>query len=178
MESKKIMPNISLDLDNLLKEDNFLQAISFPKINQKIIKIENGAYIFENQETFNGKILEGILKKGKYTWPNGQIYFGDLSPFNTFNKRGKIIFPDKSVLTGFFDGKNNTIDKATYISPLRIYEGSFKNNKLNGKFIIRNKDEKQLNYLYIGQYFNGAKHGKFELKKIYKNKNIKNLKII
>ena len=168
IKQEKENSKISL-IENLLEEENTLQKIIFPKYNQKIIKEENGTFTFENNETFKGKIIKGILQKGVYTWPNKQIYYGDLSPFNSFNKKGKIIFPNRSELIGYFNGEKNTIDKATYITSTRKYQGSFKNNKFNGKFIIRNK-EGQPYYLYKGQYFNGLKQGKFELEKMYENK--------
>ena len=168
IKQEKENSKISL-IENLLEEENTLQKIIFPKYNQKIIKEENGTFTFENNETFKGKIIKGILQKGVYTWPNKQIYYGDLSPFNSFNKKGKIIFPNRSELIGYFNGEKNTIDKATYITSTRKYQGSFKNNKFNGKFIIRNI-EGQPYYLYKGQYFNGLKQGKFELEKMYENK--------
>ena len=164
--------DIIKDIYNLLKEDNNLQQILIPTINNSIERESKGKYIFKNKETFQGKVAKNnneiILMKGKYTWPNGQEYYGDLYPDNLFNKKGKIMFPDSSELIGKFDGKNNIIEQANYTTNSRIYQGSFKNNKLHGKFIIKNK-EGYPHYLYIGNYYNGAKHGKFSLEKSYKN---------
>ena len=154
-------------IDNLLKEDNKLQTILIPTVNNPLESQSGGKYIFKNKETFQGKVIQNNrLMKGKYTWPNGQTYYGDLYPDNLFNGKGKIIFPDNSELIGNFDGKNNIIEKAIYNTNSRIYQGSFKNNKLHGKFIIKNKDGYP-HYLYIGNYYNGAKNGKFTLEKSY-----------
>jgi len=162
----------NINIYNLLKEENKLQPILIPTINNPLESESAGKYIFKNKETFQGKVAKNNneirLIKGKYTWPNGQEYYGDLYPDNLFNQKGKIIFPDKSELLGKFDGKNHIIENAIYTTNSRIYQGSFKNNKLHGKFIIKNK-EGYPHYLYIGNYYNGAKHGKFSLEKSYKN---------
>lgn len=163
-------------IDKILKEDNKLQDILIPSVNNQIESKVEGTFIFKNKETFQGKIIKSnnqiVLLKGKYTWPNGQIYYGDLYPNNLFIKKGKIIFPDNSELFGKFDGENNIIEKAIYKTNSRIYQGSFKKNKLHGKFIIKNKDEYPY-YLYKGNYYNGAKHGKFSLEKMYNHEKIK-----
>jgi len=167
---------MSIDIYKLFKEENDLQPILIPTINNSIESESKGKYIFKNKETFQGKVTKNNneirLMKGKYTWPNGQEYYGDLYPDNLFNKKGKIIFPDNSELVGKFDGKNNIIENAIYTTNSRIYQGSFKNNKLHGKFIIKNK-EGYPHYSYIGNYFNGAKHGKFTLEKSFHNEIIK-----
>ena len=163
------MNDYKIILEKLLIEDNFLQQIYFPAIKQPLDKASTiGNYIFRNGETFKGRITKNILLKGIYTWPNGQIYYGDLSPNNTFNKKGKMIFPNKDELTGLFNGNKNTIEKALYKTSTRLYQGSFKNNKLHGKFIIKNNVNAP-HYLFIGNYVNGERHGKFSLEKIYNN---------
>ena len=163
------MNDYKIILEKLLIEDNFLQQIYFPTIKQPLDKASTiGNYIFRNGETFKGRITKNILQKGIYTWPNGQIYYGDLSPNNTFNKKGKMIFPNKDELTGLFNGNKNTIEKALYKTSTRLYQGSFKNNKLHGKFIIKNNVNAP-HYLFIGNYANGERHGKFSLEKIYNN---------
>ena len=163
------MNDYKIILEKLLIEDNFLQQIYFPAIKQPLDKASTiGNYIFRNGETFKGRITKNILQKGIYTWPNGQIYYGDLSPNNTFNKKGKMIFPNKDELTGLFNGNKNTIEKALYKTSTRLYQGSFKNNKLHGKFIIKNNVNAP-HYLFIGNYVNGERHGKFSLEKIYNN---------
>lgn len=163
------MNDYKIILEKLLIEDNFLQQIYFPTIKQPLDKASTiGNYIFRNGETFKGRITKNILLKGIYTWPNGQIYYGDLSPNNTFNKKGKMIFPNKDELTGLFNGNKNTIEKALYKTSTRLYQGSFKNNKLHGKFIIKNNVNAP-HYLFIGNYVNGERHGKFSLEKIYNN---------
>ena len=163
------MNDYKIILEKLLIEDNFLQQIYFPAIKQPLDKASTiGNYIFRNGETFKGRITKNILLKGIYTWPNGQIYYGDLSPNNTFNKKGKMIFPNKDELTGLFNGNKNTIEKALYKTSTRLYQGSFKNNKLHGKFIIKNNVNAP-HYLFIGNYANGERHGKFSLEKIYNN---------
>ena len=160
-------------IDKLLKEDNKLQTILIPTVNNSIESQSGGKIIFKNKETFQGKILKNnILIEGIYTWPNGQTYFGGFNHNNLFNKKGKIIFSDKSELIGTFDGKNNIIDTAIYNTDSRLYQGAFKNNKLHGKFIIKNKDGCP-HYLYIGYYYNGAKHGKFTLEKSYHHEKYK-----
>lgn len=165
---------ISKNIEEILAEDNYLPRIYFPTLNQPLDKNSTkGNYIFKNGETFKGRIDNKMnLQKGIYTWPNGQIYYGDLSPNNTFNKNGKIIFPNKGELTGVFNGDKNTIEKAIYKSTTKIYTGSFKNNKLNGKFIIKNKEESP-HYLLVGNYVNGFRNGNFYLEKIYANKTVK-----
>ena len=169
------------DLLNLLIEDNSLQKISFPKLNQELNKEKStkGNYIFENNEKFKGKMEGNKFKRGIYTWPTGQKFYGNLSPDNKFNERGKITFPNGDELTGNFKGEDNSITKAIYKTNKKIYQGSFKNNKLDGKFIIKNidkkKDENDDNdhYLFIGSYINGVKNDKFTLEKVYKNNLIK-----
>ena len=87
----------------------------------------------------------------------------------------RVIFPDKSELTGVFNGDRNTIEKASYQSATKIYSGSFKNNKFNGKFHIKNneKSPNSPHYLLIGNYTDGVKNGKFNLEKILDDKIIK-----
>lgn len=158
-------------LDNFSKEENIFPKIYYPSLKYVSEKDET---IFQKGETFQGKIIKGICQKGKYTWPNGQEFFGDLSPNNKFNKRGKIIFTNKDELIGIFNSENNTIEKAIYQTPTKIYQGSFKNNLFNGKFIIKNNEKKNpFHYLFIGSYFNGLKDGKFTLETIYNNEKIK-----
>lgn len=155
------------DLDKILIEDNELQRILFPSYNPE-----------QNNEVFEGKIYDNNIKKGKYTWKNGQIFFGTISENNKFIKKGKIKFPNNDELTGNFDEENYTITKATYTTSTRIYQGSFSKNKLDGKFIIKNKEYDENNnkiehYIFIGSYSNGIKQGKFTLEKEYNNKTIK-----
>ena len=155
------------DLDKILIEDNELQRILYPSFNPE-----------QNNEIFEGTIYDNNLKKGKYMWKNGQIFIGNLSENNRFIKKGKIIFPNKDELIGFFNDENSTITKATYTTSTRIYQGSFKKNKLDGKFIIKNKENienknKSEHYIFIGSYSNGIKQGKFTLEKEYNNKTIK-----
>ena len=155
------------DLDKILIEDNELQRILYPSFNPE-----------QNNEIFEGTIYDNNLKKGKYIWKNGQIFIGNLSENNRFIKKGKIIFPNKDELIGFFNDENSSITKATYTTSTRIYQGSFKKNKLDGKFIIKNKENvenknKSEHYIFIGSYSNGIKQGKFTLEKEYNNKTIK-----
>ena len=155
------------DLDKILIEDNELQRILYPSFNPE-----------QSNEIFEGTIYDNNLKKGKYIWKNGQIFIGNLSENNRFIKKGKIIFPNKDELIGFFNDENSTITKATYTTSTRIYQGSFKKNKLDGKFIIKNKENfenknKSERYIFIGSYSNGIKQGKFTLEKEYNNKTIK-----
>jgi len=98
--------------------------------------------------------------KDIYDWSNGQKFYGDLYPYHLFNKKGKIIFPDNSELIGKFDGKNNIIENVIYTINSRINQDSFKNNKLDYKFIIKNRDGYP-HYLYIGNYYNGVNMGNF-----------------
>jgi hypothetical protein len=164
---------IKKNLEKILEDDNFIPHIYFPTLNQIPKKdSKTGNYIFSNGETFHGIIVNKIFQKGVYTWPNGQIYSGHFSNNNTFNGKGKIIFPDKSELTGVFNGESNTIEKASYQSATKIYSGSFKNNKFNGKFHIKD-NEKLPNYLFIGNFTDGVKNGKFYLEKKFDNKTIK-----
>ena len=161
------------DLDKILIEDNSLQKIAFPTLNQKIIKkSKEGFYIFENGEKFKGRIKNKIFQKGIYIWPNNQVFYGDLSPNNIFNKKGKIIFPNKDELAGTFNPENNTITKAIYKIKTRNYQGSFKNNRFNGKFIINNNENCE-HYFYIGSYLNGLRDGQFSLEKIFNGSKIK-----
>ncbi len=155
------------DLDKILIEDNELQRILYPSFNPE-----------QNNEIFEGTIYDNNLKKGKYMWKNGQIFIGNLSENNRFMKKGKIIFPNKDELIGFFNDENSSITKATYTTSTRIYQGSFKKNTLDGKFIIKNKENvenknKSEHYIFIGSYSNGIKQGKFTLEKEYNNKTIK-----
>ena len=177
---KMIKNKIISNFEKLLKEDKYLHLILLPNIKEPITKIGDEEYIFPNNESFKGRIINGMLQKGVYTWPNGQTFIGDLSPNNIFNKRGKIIFPNnKDEITGNFKfskdkikGENYIIEKAIYKTKNRIYEGSFKNNKLHGKFIIKNT-QKNPHYLYKGSYFNGVKHGRFILEVMSNNKKVK-----
>ena len=153
----------------LLKEDNILdeiKEIKYPTKNQKIVKeYPKGTYIFENNEQFKGRIKNNKLTIGIYKWPNGQQYLGDLSDNNNFTKRGTIIFPNNNKLIGNFVMKENKIKNAIYETQTRKYEGSFVNNRLDGRFIIKNK-EKSPHYFFKGTYSNGRRQGNFILEKI------------
>ena len=176
---KTIKNKIILNFENLLKEDNYLYKILLPNIKEPITKIGDETYIFPNNESFKGKIVNGILQKGVYTWPNGQIFIGDFSPNNIFNK-GKIIFPNNNelIFSSFkfskekIRGENYIIEKGIYKTKKRIYEGSFKNNKLHGNFVIHNTLNHP-HYLYKGSYFEGVKHGRFILEDMSNNKKVK-----
>ena len=166
-----------IDIDDLLKDDNILpelNQIKYPTRDQKIVK-ENpkGTYIFENNEQFKGRIKKekkGIkLLIGIYRWPNGQQYLGDLSANNNFTKRGTIIFPSNNKLIGNFIMKENKIKNAVYETATRKYEGSFVNFRLDGRFIIKNK-ENSPHYLFKGGYSNGRRQGNFILERVINEK--------
>ena len=166
-----------IDIDDLLKDDNILpelNQIKYPTRDQKIVK-ENpkGTYIFENNEQFKGRIKKekkGIkLLIGIYRWPNGQQYLGDLSANNNFTKRGTIIFPSNNKLIGNFIIKENKIKNAVYETATRKYEGSFVNSRLDGRFIIKNK-ENSPHYLFKGGYSNGRRQGNFILERVINEK--------
>ena len=166
------------DIDNLLKEKHKLPPISFPAVNNPIESESEGIITFKNKETFEGKMSKIkdkiILEEGVYTWPNEQKFYGNLFPNNMFNKKGKIIFPDMSELVGKFefDQKNLIIKNAIYKTKTRIYQGSFRNNKFNGNFIIKDKEQSP-NYLFTGKYINGLKEGKCTLETLYNGEKIK-----
>ena len=149
------------DLEKILIEKHEIQKILYPSINPE-----------QNNEKFEGKICDNQTKKGKYIWPNGQVYIGNLSKNNRFINKGTIIFPNNDKLTGIFNEKDNIITRATYSTSTFKYEGTIKKNKLEGKIIIKN-EENMDKYLYIGNYTNGIKSGKFTLERIYNNKKIK-----
>ena len=166
-----------IDIDDLLKDDNILpelNQIKYPTRDQKIVK-ENpkGTYIFENSEQFKGRIKKekkGIkLLIGIYRWPNGQQYLGDLSANNNFTKRGTIIFSSNNKLIGNFIMKENKIKNAVYETATRKYEGSFVNSRLDGRFIIKNK-ENSPHYLFKGGYSNGRRQGNFILERVINEK--------
>ena len=166
-----------IDIDDLLKDDNILpelNQIKYPTRDQKIVK-ENpkGTYIFENNEQFKGRIKKekkGIkLLIGIYRWPNGQQYLGDLSANNNFTKRGTIIFPSNNKLIGNFIMKENKIKNAVYETATRKYDGSFVNSRLDGRFIIKNK-ENSPHYLFKGGYSNGRRQGNFILERVINEK--------
>ena len=166
-----------IDIDDLLKDDNILpelNQIKYPTRDQKIVK-ENpkGTFIFENNEQFKGRIKKekkGIkLLIGIYRWPNGQQYLGDLSANNNFTKRGTIIFPSNNKLIGNFIMKENKIKNAVYETATRKYEGSFVNSRLDGRFIIKNK-ENSPHYLFKGGYSNGRRQGNFILERVINEK--------
>ena len=166
-----------IDIDDLLKDDNILpelNQIKYPTRDQKIVK-ENpkGTYIFENNEQFKGRIKKekkGIkLLIGIYRWPNGQQYLGDLSANNNFTRRGTIIFPSNNKLIGNFIMKENKIKNAIYETATRKYEGSFVNSRLDGRFIIKNK-ENSPHYLFKGGYSNGRRQGNFILERVINEK--------
>ena len=166
-----------IDIDDLLKDDNILpelNQIKYPTRDQKIVK-ENpkGTYIFENNEQFKGRIKKekkGIkLLIGIYRWPNGQQYLGDLSANNNFSKRGTIIFPSNNKLIGNFIMKENKIKNAVYETATRKYEGSFVNSRLDGRFIIKNK-ENSPHYLFKGGYSNARRQGNFILERVINEK--------
>ena len=155
---------MEIDLDELLNEDDFLDEIEYPTKNQKIIKeYPKGTYIFENNEQFKGIIKNNKLTIGIYKWPNGQQYLGDLSN-NNFTKRGTIIFPNNNKLIGYFLMNENKIKGAIYETKTRKYIGSFVNNLLDGKFIIKSKDNHPL-YLFKGIFSKGKRQGNFVLEK-------------
>ena len=159
-----------IDLDELLKDDNFLEQIIYPTKNQKIKEeFPKGTYIFENNEQFKGRMKNNKLSIGIYKWPNGQQYLGDLSDNNNFTKRGTIIFPSNNKLIGNFIMKEKKIKSAVYETADRKYEGSFVNNKFEGRFIIKNK-EATPHYFFQGAYHLGLRHGNFILEKLIRNK--------
>ena len=47
-----------IDIDNLLKEDNKLQTILIPTVNNPLESQSGGKYIFKNKETFQGKVIQ------------------------------------------------------------------------------------------------------------------------
>ena len=149
------------DLEKILIEKHELQKILYPSINPE-----------QNNEKFEGKIYDNKTKKGKYIWPNGQVFIGNLSKNNRFINKGTIKFPNNDKLTGIFNEKDNSISRATYSTSTFKYEGTIKKNKLEGKIIIKN-EENMDKYLYIGNYMNGIKNGKFTLERMYNNKIIK-----
>ena len=162
-----------VDIDDLLIEDNKLEQILYPTKNQKIIKESpKGTYIFENNEKFIGNMKGNRLDKGTYIWPNGQRYIGYLSDNNNFDKRGSLIFPSKNKLIGNFIMRENKIKCEMYEANNRIYTGTFINNKLDGKFIIKNKDENNIaqHYFFQGNYDKGRKHGYCIIEKSVNNK--------
>ena len=161
---------IDIDIDELLRVDDELEEIKYPTKNQKIIEeYPKGTYIFENNEQFKGRLKDNRLSLGIYKWPNGQQYLGDLSDNNNFTKRGTIIFPSGNKLIGNFIMKDNIIKSAMYEkSDIKII-GTFANNKLEGKVIIKNKENKEHIY-FQGMYHNGKRHGNFTLEKVISNK--------
>ena len=188
-------------IENKLQEENTLQLILYPSVTSRQInsinnknKISNtqtsllsglNQYDFQNGESFKGKIINGVLQKGKYMWNTGQIYQGSFNSLNQFNGRGLITFPDLSTLSGTFTD-NELIKRAVYITKNKTMEGTFYKNNLHGKFIIHSNDfdkkkkmknidnngddednEEDTNnnnishYKYVGEYYKGVKHGKF-----------------
>lgn len=157
-----------MNIDDLLKEESLeeIKNIQYPTKNQKIVKeYPKGTYIFENNEQFKGIIKNKKLTIGIYKWPNGQQYLGDLSENNNFTKRGTIIFPNGNKLIGYFLMKENKIKSAIYETQTLKYEGSFVNNKLDGRIIIKNK-ENSPHYFFKGTYSNGKKEGNFVLETV------------
>ena len=159
-----------IDIDDLLKVDDKLEEIRYPTRNQRIIQ-ENprGTYIFQNNEKFKGRLKDNKLSLGIYKWPNGQQYLGDLSDNNNFSKRGTIIFPNDNKLIGNFIMKENKIKSAVYEkSGIKII-GTFVNNKLEGKVIIKSKENED-HFSFQGMYHNGKRHGNFTLEKVISNR--------
>ena len=159
-----------IDIDDLLKVDDKLEEIRYPTRNQRIIQ-ENprGTYIFQNNEKFKGRLKDNKLSLGIYKWPNGQQYLGDLSDNNNFSKRGTIIFPNDNKLIGNFIMKENKIKSAVYEkSGIKII-GTFVNNKLEGKVIIKSKENED-HFSFQGMYHNGKRHGNFTLEKVIYNR--------
>ena len=135
-----------------VEEEKELFKFTFPKFSEPCIKntkltldtksskyniskkiFTNGAYyllldstlILPNGETFIGLLTEDftLLRKGTYTWPNGQKYYGN------FNENNKIHTPDKE------------LSKLTF-SNGDIFEGVIQNGKcLEGKYKTKNGKE-------------------------------------
>ena len=159
-----------------LKEDNFLQNILPPMFNQSInINTLNGiiSIDFSNNDKFKGTIdNEKKIKKGVYTWHNGQKYSGNF--YNDFfNGNGCLEFPDNCKLYGNFSGNRNSylINDAIYITDDKRYQGSFKNNLLHGEFVIKNNEGHPF-YSFNGSYDNGVKNDDFILEKEVENERI------
>lgn len=163
--------------DYLREEENFLEKISFPSIdiNENFI-IHNNTIDINDNEEFKGNLLNGKLQKGIYIWHDGQIFNGNFYPNNFFNGKGTLTFNSGNEIYGSFSGDKNLflIKNAIYKTNDKIYQGSFKNNLLHGKFIIKNNEENKNMpyYLYIGSYNNGRKNGNFILKKGIENNEI------
>ena len=164
-----------MNLEEYLKEDNFLQKILPPEFNQSInIETLNGivSIDFSNNDKFKGIIENDNSKKGTYTWHNGQKYSGNFSN-DFFNGNGCLEFPNNCKLYGNFSGdrKSYLIKDAIYITDDKQYQGSFKNNLLHGEFVIKNKEGHPF-YSFIGSYYNGIKHDNFILEKEVENERI------
>ena len=164
-----------MNLEEYLREDNFLQKILPPEFNQSInIETLNGivSIDFSNNDKFKGIIENDNSKKGTYTWHNGQKYSGNFSN-DFFNGNGCLEFPNNCKLYGNFSGdrKSYLIKDAIYITDDKQYQGSFKNNLLHGEFVIKNKEGHPF-YSFIGSYYNGIKHDNFILEKEVENERI------
>ncbi len=87
--------------------------------------------MFKGKITINGTICEGefhnnIFKKGKLTFPNGQIQEGE---FEEQLIKGKTIFTDGTICEGEFYKGLLQRGKATFISG-HVWEGVFDKEKL------------------------------------------------
>jgi len=91
-----------------------------------------GKYTYPNGDVYEGEFRYGRRSgKGKLTYANGDVYEGDWEN-NAINGKGKVTYAGGSVYEGGYkDGKRH--GKGKYTWAFGGYEGEYRNGQRNGK---------------------------------------------
>jgi hypothetical protein len=164
--------------NNKLKT-GYLTATDVYFLNSKGVKDYHFSYL-DNEKIplgYKGQIENYIACKGKFQFPDGNVYEGDWKN-DKFNGKGKLKLADGSIYEGIFKdhqlhghGKHISINGTTYEGEYKngsfdgvgkvtsdngnIYEGFFNNNRMHGKgkFSWANGD------IYEGDWKENKKNG-------------------
>ena len=176
------------------------KEISYQKIeytNGVEFNILDNILTLPNGEKFEGLLTEDKcwLKKGRYYWPNNQIYLGPFDEKNRFSTNegelAELIFLNGDIYRGEF--KEGKIGEGQYITEGKVIRADFTGGKINGvieyndtikgiKFygsLLNYKKEwkcqtefkiKDKTFSMIGEYSDGLKNGTFTIREISPNK--------
>ena len=167
--SKPILINKKLELDERAT-----------KLSLSKIIFKNGAYyditdselILPNGEKFKGILSDesNSLKRGKYTWPSGQSYYGQFDEKNNFTT----LEGDISCMTfsngDYFEGAfgNGTIGEGKYKTKDGMeIEADFTGGKINGRVNLKDPTK---NYIFNGFIIDNKKEGPCYIEVTIKNK--------
>ena len=116
-----------------------------------------GKLTFTDRSTSEGLFVEGrIPTNGKFTYPNGCVYLGELNEDGERTGYGEFVFHDGRRLKGNWDkNRMEGVGKLIYADG-SIYEGDWKKNKKHGK----GKQTSADGSIYDGDWKDDKKNGK------------------